>query len=118
VDDNAILRTLLTHVLEANGFVALSASSAEEALEVARLAPPDLCLVDFCMPGVNGAELIRRLRSGKDGLGQVPAIGLSGYDGSEKELLAAGAVSALRKPCAEKALIDSVRGALARSALN
>lgn len=115
VDDNALLRTLLTQSLEHAGYEALSAESGEAALEAVRLSPPDLCVVDQMMPGMSGAELIRALRASPDErLRTLPAIGLSGFDGAEQELLAAGAAVAVRKPCGVERLLAGVRSALAR----
>jgi CheY-like chemotaxis protein len=114
VDDNQILRTLLAQLLESAGYVAIAAESAEAALEVLRFHPPDLCLIDQVMPGMSGAELIRALRASPDErLRAIPAIALTGLADAEKEMLAAGAVSAIRKPFAEKPLLDGVREALA-----
>ena len=113
VEDNETLRTLLAQVLEGEGYVAIPAESGEEALEVARLAPPDLCLVDHVMPGMSGAEFIRALRrSTEDRLRMVPAIGLSAYESGRSELVAAGAIGAFGKPVAYAALIDGIRRAL------
>ena len=62
VDDNLTLRVLLSQALEAAGYVAFCAESAEAALELASFDPPDLWVVDHHMPGMNGADLIRALR--------------------------------------------------------
>jgi CheY-like chemotaxis protein len=116
VDDNETLRTLIAQVLEAEGYVAIAADSAEEALEVARFAPPDLFLVDHVMPGMTGAELIRALHASSDEkLRRIPAIGLSAYDRGRHELLAAGAVAAIGKPVAYALLLDEVQRTLAAS---
>jgi len=113
VEDNETLRTLLAQVLEGEGYVAIPAESGEEALEVARLAPPDLCLVDHVMPGMSGADLIRALRlSTDDRLRTVPAIGLSAYEGGRTELVAAGAIGAFGKPVAYSTLLDGIRRVL------
>jgi two-component system, OmpR family, phosphate regulon response regulator PhoB len=114
VDDNDVLRLLLTHALESAGYVAIPADSAETALEAVRLDPPDLCLVDHVMPGMSGADLIRALSASTDArLRAVRAIGLTGWAGAEAELLAAGAVAAIRKPIEEGPLLDDVRRLLA-----
>ncbi len=114
VDDNLPLRVLLTQALEEAGYVAIAAESGEEAMAVARFDPPDLCVVDQHMPGMSGAELIRALRgSTDDRLRSIPAIGLTGYEGAAGDLLDAGAVLSLQKPCREATLLESVRNALA-----
>jgi CheY-like chemotaxis protein len=114
VDDNAVLRVLLAQALEEAGYVALGAESGEEALEVARFDPPDLWLVDHHMPGMDGATLIRLLRGSPDErLRTAPAIGLTGYQEGVRDLLDAGAVSALAKPFHEGPLLQRVADTLA-----
>lgn len=114
VEDNDTLRTLLGQAFEQAGFVPIGAESAEAALQVLRHDPPDLCLVDQAMPGMSGADLIRTLRrSGDARLRRLPAIGMTGWDEGARELLAAGAVRALRKPCQIEPLLADVRELLA-----
>jgi CheY-like chemotaxis protein len=113
VDDNLPLRVLLTQALESAGYVAIAAESGEAALEVASFDPPDLCLVDQCMPGMSGADLIRALRRSPDArLRSIPAIGLTGYEGSARDLVDAGALCAMQKPCGEGPLLATVASAL------
>jgi CheY-like chemotaxis protein len=115
VDDNLTLRVLLSQALEEAGYVAIAADSAEAALDVARFDPPDLWVVDHHMPGMNGADLIRELRrSADERLRGVPAIGLTAYEDGARDLVAAGAVCALTKPCGEGPLLEQVARALAR----
>jgi CheY-like chemotaxis protein len=67
------------------------------------------------MPGMNGAQLIRALRSSPDErLRTVPAIGLTGYEEAAQDLVAAGALCALAKPCGERPLLEQVARALYR----
>lgn len=114
VDDNLTLRVLLAQALEEAGYVAIAAESGEAALAVARFDPPDLCLVDHHMPGMNGAQLIRELRrSADERLRSVPAIGLTGYHEAAQDLVDAGALCALAKPCGERSLLEKVASALA-----
>ncbi len=113
VDDNLPLRTMISLALESAGYVAFPAESAEAALEVARFDPPDLCLVDQGMPGMSGADLIRALRASTDErLRRIPAIGLTGLDRGAQDLVAAGALFALRKPVDEESWLQRVAQAL------
>jgi len=115
VDDNLTLRVLLSHALEEAGYVAIAAESAEAALAVAQFDPPDLWLVDHHMPGMDGAQLIRELRRSPDErLRAAPAIGLTGYEEAAQDLVAAGAVCALAKPCGERPLLEQVARVLLR----
>jgi CheY-like chemotaxis protein len=115
VDDNLPLRLLVAQALEEHGYVTVAAESGEAALEAAAYGPPDLCIVDFFMPGMSGAQLIRELHASPDPrLRRVPVIGLTAYEGGERELLAAGAALALRKPWSEVTLLDAVERLLGR----
>ncbi|WP_242340290.1 MULTISPECIES: response regulator [Anaeromyxobacter] len=62
VDDTDIVRRALELAVRRMGHAAVSTSNAAEALALARLEPPDLALVDFRMPGMDGAELFLALR--------------------------------------------------------
>jgi CheY-like chemotaxis protein len=110
VDDNLPLRVMAAQALEEQGYVTVAAESGEAALEAAAYEPPDLCIVDFFMPGMSGAQLIRQLRASPDGrLREVPAIGLTAYEDGARELVAAGAALVLRKPWSEVAVLDAVK---------
>ena len=62
VDDTDIVRRALEVALRRMGHAAESTSDAAEALAMARRRPPDLALLDFRMPGMDGASLLRALR--------------------------------------------------------
>ncbi len=110
VDDNDVLRNLLAQCLEYAGYTPIGAESAEAALALMQLDPPDLCVVDHMMPGMTGAELIRAMRASQDArLRALPAIGLSGWVDGEEALLEAGAARALKKPCGVEPLLEQVR---------
>lgn len=65
VDDHVIVREGLQRILEATGagWVVAEASSGFQALEVMRHQPIDLAIVDLSMPGMNGLDLIKRIRT-------------------------------------------------------
>jgi len=65
VDDHAILREGLRHILESTGdAIEISeASSGYQALESLRRQPFDLVIADLSMPGMNGLDLIRRIKA-------------------------------------------------------
>lgn len=63
VDDQPITREVTAEVLQEQGYQVLLASESEEALAVARDERPDVAIIDVQMPGVNGPELVRALRS-------------------------------------------------------
>lgn len=63
VDDNADHRNLMEEVLRPLDFTVLTATSGEECLSLVAGLKPDLFLVDISMPGMNGWELVERLRA-------------------------------------------------------
>ena len=66
VDDRDVDRELLGTLLGQAGYLVLEATSGEEALELAQAERPDLVITDLLMPGMDGYELVRRLRSMPD----------------------------------------------------
>ena len=60
------MRRLIRAALEAGGFQVVEAASGEEALERFPRAAPDLVLLDVVLPGIDGVEVLRRLRSMSD----------------------------------------------------
>lgn len=78
VDDDAISRELLGLLLEAEGFAVHVSESGNEALDLLNLGkanPPDVVLTDLHMPGIQGPELARALRSASPS--QTLLIGMS-----------------------------------------
>ncbi len=63
VDDTEIVRKALERALTKMGHCAVSTSDSVEALEMAVKDPPDLALLDFRMPRMDGAELYEELRA-------------------------------------------------------
>lgn len=73
VDDNIETQKLVNTVLARQSFKVISAYSGEQALELARQEQPDLILMDLLMPGMDGLEVIRRLR-GMSATAHIPII--------------------------------------------
>jgi sigma-B regulation protein RsbU (phosphoserine phosphatase) len=101
VDDDAMSRRVLAQLLMAAGYNCRVCKDGSEALERVHSKPPSVLLLDFDMPGPDGAEVLRRLRSDEDpAVAQVPAIMLTahGSDESEVSCLQAGADDFVTKP--------------------
>ena len=98
VDDSTINLVLLQGILGEN-YETYSAESAEEALVILETVTPDLILLDVEMPGMNGYELISRLKSDSRWIG-IPVIFLTAQEGRDKEEQAflLGAVDYIQKP--------------------
>ena len=101
VDDDAMSRRVLAQLLGAAGYDCRVSNDGSEALETIHARPPSLLLLDFDMPGLNGAEVLRRLRSDENPtIAQIPAIMLTahGSEQSEVSCLQAGADDFVTKP--------------------
>lgn len=110
VDDHAILREGLRRILEATkeAMTISEASSGFQALELLRQDPSDLAIVDLSMPGMNGLDLIRRLKSDYP---TMAVLVLSMHAEEEYALRAfkAGANGYVTKDSATTALVTAVR---------
>lgn len=101
VDDDALSRKILAQVLTSNGYNCQVCGDGAQALEIIHAKPPSLLLLDFDMPGANGAEVLKQLRSDQEqAIAQMPAIMLTahGSDESEVSCLQAGADDFVTKP--------------------
>jgi phosphoserine phosphatase RsbU/P len=101
VDDDAMSRRVLAQLLNAAGYNCRVSKDGSEALNTIHARPPSVLLLDFDMPGPNGAEVLRRLRSDEDpAIAQIPAIMLTahGSEQSEVSCLQAGANDFVTKP--------------------
>jgi PAS domain S-box-containing protein len=96
VDDDADVRAFLADILVTLGHQVETAESADAALASLAQAAPDLALLDFAMPGMNGAELARAARKLHPGLAIVFVTGFAESDQLEGAL--GGEVPVLKKP--------------------
>ncbi|HEX7175327.1 MAG TPA: response regulator [Pyrinomonadaceae bacterium] len=110
VDDSPETLELLEMFFSRKGYEVLTADSAERALELARAEPPALVISDISMPNVDGYQLLARLRE-LPGLGDVPAIALSGYAMEEdrQHALEAGFAVHIAKPVDPDELLATIQ---------
>jgi DNA-binding response OmpR family regulator len=115
VEDDGLLRDLMTEVLEAADFEVLAAASADDALELAaaREGPIDVMVTDVIMPGISGIELGKRLRATRIDL---RVLLMSGYSpeflAQRSSVHASDAV--LQKPFSNHRLLARVQDLLER----
>jgi CheY-like chemotaxis protein len=108
VEDHLDTRQMYAEFLGLD-FNVVTAADGEGALNMMRVQPPDVIVTDLSLPGIDGFELIARVRSDAT-LRAIPVICLSGYGGQEHEqrALAAGCNRILQKPCMPDALAEVV----------
>jgi signal transduction histidine kinase len=113
VDDDERNRRLLRAMIEADDHAVVEASDGEQALELARLDPPDAILLDIMMPGIDGYEVARRLKADA-ATRAIPIVMLTALDdrGSRVAALEAGAEEFVSKPVDRVELRARVRNLL------
>jgi two-component system, OmpR family, response regulator ResD len=112
VDDEAIVRDVLTRYLEQEGFRVDVAEDGEVALELAARSRPDIVVLDLMLPKVDGLEVFRRLRD----LGDVPVVMLTAK-GEEVDRLVGlelGADDYVAKPFSPREVVARIRAVLRR----
>lgn len=117
VDDEEDMRHLLKRVLESElPCTVRTAGSGEEALRLLESNPVDLALLDIKMPGMDGLELLERLRSGYP---EVTVVMMTAYGRIEEAVhsIRLGAYDFLTKPFDHEVLILNLGKALERSRL-
>ncbi len=101
VDDDATSRKILAQLLTLGGYQCCECEDGAKALQIIHARQPSLLLLDFDMPGLDGAQVLKRLRSDNDpAIAQIPAIMLTGHGSEESEVrcLQAGANDFVTKP--------------------
>ena len=111
VDDEAIALTNLTHVLQREGYRVTACKDGSTGLEALRRADFDLVLTDLKMPGIDGMDVLREVRTCHP---EVPVIMITGHAtlNSAVEAMKAGAYHYIAKPFRLAEAREVVRGAL------
>src|SRR4029453_6674020 len=104
-------------ILRYDEYEVLEASSGPEGIAMAERESPDLVFLDIKMPGMDGLEVLQRLRAANDTL---PVVIISGHGtvSTAVEATKAGAFDFIEKPPSSEKLLLSIRNALERSRLS
>ena len=114
IDDDPAVTSILRRGLSYEGFAVDTASGGAEGLEIARERPPDLVILDIMMPGMDGLEVLSRLRAADEGL---PVLFLTAKDAPADQIqgLQRGADDYVVKPFVFGVLLARVQALLRRS---
>ncbi len=113
IDDDPAITSLLKRGLSYEGYTVEVAGTGEAGLALARNRLPDLVILDIMMPGINGLEVLRRLRAADD---RLPVLMLTARDAPTDQVqgLEAGADDYVVKPFTFEVLLARVRALLRR----
>ena len=93
-----MVRDTLAEILQGAGHRALLAANGEDGLTMVQAVRPDLILLDYAMPGMNGLEVVNRLRADPETRG-IPIVALTSATAIvANELSRAGCVGFIPKP--------------------
>jgi two-component system KDP operon response regulator KdpE len=114
VDDEPQIVRALKVVLREAGFETVAAETAEQALDLAAVKPPDAAIIDLVLPDGDGVEVTRSLREWS----QMPILVLSavGEEDQKVRALEAGADDYITKPFGTRELVARLQAALRRTA--
>jgi two-component system, OmpR family, response regulator MprA len=114
VDDDPRITDLLRRVSAYEGYSVAIAASGDDALQRSLERAPDLIVLDIMLPGMDGLEVVRRLRAAGD---NVPVLLLTARDSVSDRVkgLETGADDYLVKPFAPEELLARIKALLRRS---
>ncbi len=112
VDDEPSIRAVLRGYLEADGFAVTEADSGASAVQAVRQSEPDLVLLDVMMPGTDGLETLRQLRTFSDVF--VILVTAKAEEVDKLVGLGVGADDYITKPFSPREVVARVRTILRR----
>jgi DNA-binding NtrC family response regulator len=117
IDDDMVLTTLLSGLLEKSGYAVSKASNGSDGLRAVRVKSPDLVITDYEMPGISGLDVLRDIVNSYPG---IPVIMLTCHNDVSLTIRAiqAGAYDYLEKPIQPKRMLEAVRSGLEVSVQN
>ena len=110
VEDQEDNRRILRDLLTSSGYSVFEAVTGPEGVQQAGENVPDLILMDIQLPGIDGYEATRQIKS-QEHLRHIPIIAVTSYalSGDEKKAREAGCNDYVSKPFSPKALLNKVR---------
>lgn len=115
VEDEESIRTLITLNLQAAGYAVEEAKDGTQALEKVKAVKPDLVLLDWMLPGLDGLDVLRSLKA-DPAFATLPVIMLTAKSEEHDIVLGLemGAADYITKPFSNKVLIARIRSILRR----
>ncbi len=109
VEDNKDNLELMSYALRRAGYEVISAATGEEGIELALSEKPCFILMDINLPGIDGIEATKRIRS-SEADGRVPIIAITSYAmrGDMEKILAAGCDGYFEKPIDPLTIVEQI----------
>jgi DNA-binding response OmpR family regulator len=116
IDDEKDILKLVQYNLEKEGYPVLTAKTGEEGLELAKAKKPDLVILDLMLPGIDGNEVCKLLKSGAQ-TRAIPVLMLTAKGAEVDQVLGLelGASDYITKPFSVKVLLARVKNAFRRA---
>jgi two-component system, NtrC family, nitrogen regulation response regulator NtrX len=116
IDDEAAIRDSLRMILEYEGYEFVGAATGQDGLAMVERENPDLVFLDIKMPGMDGLEVLQRIKAANE---TVPVVMISGHATVTTAVDATklGALDFIEKPLASERVLVTIRNALDRSRL-
>ena len=105
VDDHPKVLRFIEIDLKLHGFEVIATVSGEEALELVKSAKPDIMLLDIVMPGIDGFEVLKQVRT----FTQMPVIAFSASASNFPDAIRLGANDFLSKPFEPDEMVKRIK---------
>ncbi len=116
VEDDQVITNLIVILLEREGYEVITSSTAETGIALAASRSPDLILMDIALPGIDGLEATRILKS-RDATRTVPVVALTAQARKEdsERAMRAGCDGFIAKPLSTRVFLAQVAGHIHRT---
>ncbi len=108
IDDDPDVRTVISTILQKQGYHVETASRREEALQKLEQGLPSVILLDVLLSGYDGRELCREIKAGK-ATKDIPIIMFSGHPGAAVQFQTYGASAFIAKPFNTESLLRKLK---------
>jgi two-component system, cell cycle response regulator DivK len=109
VEDNPKNLKLVRDVLTHSGYEVIDATSGEDGVRLAQEKAPDLILMDLQLPGIDGAEALRRIRAGEGSWVPVVAVTAFAMNDDRTRAFESGFDGYVEKPISVRTFLQQVR---------
>jgi two-component system, cell cycle response regulator DivK len=117
IEDDQLITNLIVILLEREGYEVVTSSTAENGITLAGTHPPDLVLMDIALPGMDGLEATRILKT-RDATRAIPVVALTAQARKEdaEKARRAGCDGFIAKPLSTRAFLAEIAGHMRGSA--